>query len=320
MSSKSSTDPSPESEGADPRKKSRLPPLLSALRPKQWTKNVLLFAGLLFTLGQPLDHARNLLQALTAFFLFCLLSGSTYLVNDILDVEADRQHPRKCERAIAAGKLSIPNAWLFAAIGIVGTLIAAFSLNLKFGFAALTYLVLTLSYSFQLKHVVLVDVLTLASLFVVRAAAGAFVINVRVSEWLLMCTLLLALFLGLAKRRGELAAQGEKPTTRKILAEYSIPMLDQLITIVASTTIMAYTLYAFFSTNAVGGPDAPGVKRPYLMATIPFVVYGIFRYLYLSHKKGIGESPESALLEDRPLLVNVGLFVLVAAAAMALSR
>ena len=162
--------------------------------------------------------------------------------------------------------------------------------------------------------------LTLASLFVVRAAAGAFAIGVPVSEWLLMCTLLLALFLGLAKRRGELASQGDKPSTRKILAEYSIPMLDQMITIVAATTIVAYTLYAFFSTNNVGGSAATGAKRPYLMATIPFVIYGVFRYLYLSHKKGVGESPESALLEDRPLLVNVGLFVLVAAAAMALSR
>lgn len=307
-------------EGADPRKKSRLPPLLEALRPKQWTKNVLLFAGLLFTLGQPSDQWHNLLRALTAFFLFCLLSGSTYLINDILDLEADRQHPKKRFRPIPAGKLSVASAWTFAVIGIVGTLIAAFSLGVKFGFAALAYLTLTLLYSFVLKHVVLVDVLTLASLFVVRAAAGAFAIEVRVSEWLLMCTLLLALFLGLAKRRGELAAQGDRPSTRKILAEYSLAMLDQMITIVAATTIMAYTLYAFFSTNASGALGSEGVKRPYLMATIPFVIYGVFRYLYLTHKKGVGESPESALLEDRPLLVNVGLFVLVAAAAMALSH
>ena len=305
--------------GADPRRKSRLPPLLEALRPKQWTKNVLLLAGLLFTIGQPLDQVRHLAQALSAFFLFCLLSGSTYLINDILDIESDRQHPKKRFRPIPAGKLPVSSAWAFAAIGIGGTLIAAFSLNLKFGLAALTYLVLTLSYSFFLKHIVLVDVLTLASLFVVRAAAGAFAIDVRVSEWLLMCTLLLALFLGLAKRRGELAAQGDRPTTRKILAEYSLPMLDQMITIVAATIIMAYTLYAFFSTGA-SSPGAFETKRPWLMATIPFVLYGVFRYLYLSHKKGIGETPEAALLEDRPLLINVGLFVLAAAIAMALSR
>ena len=261
-------------------------------------------------------------KALSAFFLFCILSGSTYLINDILDIESDRQHPTKRFRPIPAGKLPVLSAWIFAVIGISGTLIAAFSLNLKFGLAALTYLLLTLSYSFVLKHIVLVDVLTLASLFMVRAAAGAFAIGVRTSEWLLMCTLLLALFLGLAKRRGELAALGSKPATRKILSEYTLPMLDQMITIVAATTIMAYTLYAFLSTSSgnSGGLGGFQNKRPWLMATIPFVLYGVFRYLYLSHKKGVGEAPEAALLEDRPLLINVGLFILVAAAAMALSR
>ncbi len=310
-----SNNESPEQqEGEKASKPSRLPPLLQALRPKQWTKNGLLFAGFLFTINQPRDQVHAAIQALIGFVLFCLLSGCTYLINDLLDIEADRQHPKKRKRPLAAGTLSVGAAKLTAAVGIPLALVAAFSLNLKFGLAALTYTTLTLCYSLFLKHIVLVDVLALAVLFVIRAAAGAFAIQVRVSEWLLMCTLLLALFLGLAKRRGELAAQGATPSTRAILAEYSLPMLDQLITLIAACTVMAYTQYAFFSTG-----DGTG-RRPYLMATIPFVLYGIFRYLYIVHKKGGGETPEATLIEDKPMLLNVALFILVAAAAMWLSR
>jgi 4-hydroxybenzoate polyprenyltransferase len=301
-------------EGEGAAKPSRLPPLLEALRPKQWTKNVLLFAGLLFTLNQPRHQLPVIGQALGAFVLFCLLSGCTYLINDLLDIQADRQHPKKRLRPLASGRLSVGVARAVAVLGIPLVLAAAFSLNLKFGLAALSYTTLTLCYSLVLKRLVLVDVLTLAVLFVIRAAAGAFAIQVPVSEWLLMCTLLLALFLGLSKRRGELAALGDAPPTRAILAEYSLPMLDQLITLIAACTVMAYTQYAFFSTGNGQG------RRPYLMATIPFVLYGIFRYLYLIHKKGSGETPETTLLEDRPMLLNVFFFVLVAAAVMTLSR
>ncbi len=283
----------------------RLPPLLEALRPKQWTKNLLLFAGLLFTQGEP--HPSSAFgTACAAFVLFCLLSGATYLINDLLDIEADRQHPKKQYRAIASGRLSVPAARLTALVLIPLTLIGAFSIGLKFGIAALSYLVLTLAYSLRLKHIVLVDVLTVSGLFVIRATAGAFAIQVPISEWLLLCTLLLALFLGLTKRRGELIALGERPATRPILAEYSLPLLDQMTTIVASACIMAYTLYTFFSQ----GPT--GQRRPWLMATIPFVLYGLFRYLYLSHRRGIGETPEATLIEDRPLLVTVILWALTA--------
>ncbi len=312
----SSSESDPETcEGEGAHTGVRLSPLLEALRPRQWTKNVLLFAGLLFTLNQPLDHTRHLVQSLLAFGLFCLLSGCTYLINDLLDIEADRRHPKKSLRPLASGRLSPNVAWAVALVGIPIFLALGFLLGVKFGLAVLCYLVLTLSYSFFLKRVVLVDVLTLAALFVIRAAAGAFAIGVSVSEWLLMCTLLLALFLGLSKRRGELAALGDAPPTRAILAEYSLPMLDQLITLIAATTVMAYTQYAFFSTGGVGTG-----RRPYLMATIPFVLYGIFRYLYLIHKKGGGETPEATLLEDRPMLLNVVLFIFVAAVAMTLSR
>lgn len=283
------------------------------MRPKQWAKNTLLFAGLLFTLDQQ-HELKHGFKALAGFFLFCFLSGLTYYINDLLDVEADRQHPKKRLRPIAAGRLPLAQARLLAGLGIPTLLVAARLLEYdlhgwpawKFFTTAVLYLVVTLCYSFYLKHQVIVDVLTLASLFVIRAVAGAFVINVPISEWLLLCTLLLALFLGLSKRRGELAALGEAPPTRAILREYNLPMLEQMITIVASACIMSYTLYTFFSKSQ------SGQSRPYLMATIPFVIYGLFRYLYLSHKKGIGEAPEAALVEDRALLLNVVLWALVA--------
>jgi 4-hydroxybenzoate polyprenyltransferase len=298
---------------ADTPPPSRLPAWLEAMRPKQWAKNTLLFAGLLFTQDQ--QHAlSHWLKTLAGFFLFCFLSGLTYYINDLLDVEADRQHPKKRFRPIPSGRLPVGMAKLMAALGIPLLLLAARLLEYdqsgwaawKFFTAVCLYLVITLSYSLVLKHQVIVDVLTLASLFVIRAAAGAFVINVPISEWLLLCTLLLALFLGLSKRRGELVALGAGTSTRAILKEYSLPMLEQMTTIVASACVMSYTLYTFFSKSQ------SGQSRPYLMATIPFVIYGLFRYLYLSHKKGMGEAPEAALLEDRALLVNVLLWALVA--------
>jgi 4-hydroxybenzoate polyprenyltransferase len=289
------------------------------MRPKQWAKNSLLFAGLLFTQDQhhtPLQW----LKTGAGFLLFCLLSGLTYYINDLLDVEADRQHPKKRLRPIAAGRLPVAQARWLAALGLPALLVAARLLQYDqsgpgawrfFGMAGL-YLGVTLLYSLVLKHHVIVDVLTLAALFVIRAAAGAFVINVPISEWLLLCTLLLALFLGLSKRRSELVALGEDTPTRVILKEYSLPMLEQMITIVASACVMSYTLYTFFSKSQTGQ------SRPYLMATIPFVIYGLFRYLYLTHKKNAGESPESVLVEDKPLLANIFLWALIAALALRL--
>ena len=296
---------------------SRLPAWLEAMRPKQWAKNALLFAGLLFT--QDRSHElTHWLKTFVGFLLFCLLSGLTYYINDLLDVAADRQHPKKRFRPIASGRLAVGTAKAMAVLGIPLLLVAARLIEYdltgwpawKFFSAAALYLIVTLLYSLVLKHIVIVDVLTLASLFVVRAAAGAFVINVPISEWLLLCTMLLALFLGLSKRRGELVALGEGTPTRVILAEYSLPMLEQMITIVASACVMSYTLYTFFSKSQTGQ------SRPYLMATIPFVLYGLFRYLYLTHKKGMGEAPEAVLVEDKPLIINVLLWALVAVIAL----
>ena len=283
--------------------------LLVALRPRQWTKNLLLFAGLLFTLDRthpPTDFRR----AALGFALFCTLSSVVYLVNDLADRAGDRLHPKKRFRPIAAGELSPQAATIAAvALGVSGTILS-FLLGASFGLIALVYLILTFAYSFWLKHVVIMDVLALAAGFVLRAIAGAVVIGVLISPWLILCTLMLALFLGLSKRRAELVAtrQAGATGTRRILEHYSPEMLDQMIVIVTSSCLMSYALYAAASPAAG--------RHPYLMATIPFVIYGIFRYLYLMHRPGAGaagESPDALLLEDRPMLLNVLLWGLTTA-------
>lgn len=299
----SQTKRSQQQEEAAPGNRRRLPAILAALRPKQWVKNGLVGAAALFTSDRP-RTLNDFIPLMLAIVVFCLVSGCTYIINDIRDVDNDRQHPKKKLRPIASGELRIPIALTFSVIGILTGLAAANWVGPKFFAATLAYLVITLAYSLWLKHIVILDVLTLAGLFVIRAAAGAFAINVGMSEWLLLCTLLLALFLGLAKRRGEVSAHGTSGSTRAILQEYNIPMLDQLLTIAASSCIMAYTLYSFFSET--------GKSHPYLMATIPFVLHGIMRYLYLIHRHGVGETPEATLFEDKPLVATVILYALAA--------
>lgn len=290
---------------------SRLVGLFLALRPKQWTKNALLFAGLLFTLDQfhPPEH---FVRVGFGFLVFCCLSGCAYLLNDVADIEADRQHPKKRYRPIASGQVPPGTALVAAGLLTPLALYGAWMINRPFFVCALLYFVVTLAYSFSLKHIVLLDLMAIAAGFVLRAAAGSFAVGVYSSEWLLICTTLLALFLGLAKRRGELVAMGDNALTRRILADYSIPMLDQMITIVASACLMAYSLYTFFSNTGRG--------RPHLMATIPFVIYGLFRYLYLTHRKNLGEAPDAVLLEDKPLLVNILLWVATILIVMQIGR
>ena len=280
--------------------------LLVSLRPKQWTKNLLLFAGLLFTLGGR-HEASQFGRAALGFVLFSVLSGVVYLVNDLADREADRRHPRKRRRPIASGELGSGLALGAAVVlGLIG-LVGSFALGLGFGTVALLYFAMTLGYSFYFKHVVLLDVLVLAAGFVFRAIAGAIVIGVSISSWLILCTLMLALFLGLSKRRAELISLqlAGTPTTRRILDEYSPAMLDQMIVIVTSSCLMSYALYTINSDTAHAHPT--------LMATIPFVIYGIFRYLYLMHRHSLGEAPDAVLLEDRPMLINVLLWGLTTA-------
>lgn len=272
--------------------------LLVSLRPRQWTKNLLLFAGLLFTLDQ--KHAgADFGRAALGFVLFSLLSSVVYLINDLLDRDSDRRHPKKCRRPIASGELSPRAAGTAAFVLGAVSLVLSFRLSLPFGLVALIYFGLTAWYSLLLKHVVIVDVMTVAAGFVLRAIAGAVVIGVLISPWLIQCTAMLALFLALSKRRAELTAmqQGEIVGTRRILDEYSPALLDQMIVIVTSASLMSYALYTIESEAAS--------RHHLLMLTIPFVVYGIFRYLYLIHNRALGESPDALLLEDKPLLLAV---------------
>jgi 4-hydroxybenzoate polyprenyltransferase len=268
-------------------------------------KNLILFAGILFTLDRAHPFA-DWLRVGAGFLIFCLLSSAVYVFNDIADRETDRLHPTKRWRPIAAGQLAPRTAALAGVALLLGSLPASFAISRLFGLVATAYFLLTLAYSFRLKHVVILDVLILSAGFVLRAVAGAVAISVPISAWLLVCTTLAALLLGLAKRRAELTAlQDDAGKHRPILDEYTPELLDQMITVVTSATLMAYALYTFNSPTARG--------HHYLMATIPFVIYGIFRYLYLVHRKGVGGSPTSELFEDKPLLLAIALWGLASA-------
>lgn len=275
--------------------------LLRSLRPKQWAKNVLLYAGVVFA-GE-LGDLSLVVLATAAFGVFCALSAAAYLVNDLFDAESDTAHPRKRHRPIAAG---IVPRWLAGTAALLlaaGGLAGAGFVNPQFLAAAAGYLALTLGYSVLLKNVLLVDVLALALGYVLRAAAGAIAVDVAISPWLLLCTILVALFIGLTKRRHELLLLDEAASDhRRILDEYSGPLLDQLISLVSSATLIAYALYTFFSEH--------GRNNELLVVTLPFVVYGLFRYLYLVYKRGEGGSPEDLIFSDVPMLVCVALWAL----------
>jgi 4-hydroxybenzoate polyprenyltransferase len=275
--------------------------LVLSLRPSQWTKNLIIFAGLLF--GQRLLDPGAVVYSLAAFAVFCALSGVVYLINDVADREADRQHPLKRLRPIAAGELPVATALGVAAVLGTGALAAAFLLRFEFGLAAAAYVAMLGLYSGPLKHIVIIDVLTIAIGFVLRAAAGAIVIAEPVSHWLLIVTILLALFLALSKRRHELVLLADGATNhRRILQEYSPYLLDQMISVVTASTLVAYAFYTVSAeTIQKFGTDRLGL-------TLPFPLYGIFRYLYLVHQKEGGGSPSDMLLNDKPLLTCVALW------------
>jgi 4-hydroxybenzoate polyprenyltransferase len=297
-------------ERVDPPSMAARPVILSlvlSLRPSQWTKNLLIFGGLMF--GQRLMDLRSVLQASAAFVIFCLLSGVVYLVNDIADRDADRRHPVKRSRPIASGALPLSVAAWAAAVLAGVALTAAFWLRPLFGVLALSYLLLLGAYSGPLKHVVIIDVLTIAIGFVLRAAAGAVAIDVAISHWLYVLTILLALFLALSKRRHELVLLADGATGhRRILEEYSPYLLDQMIAVVTASTIVAYAFYT------VSPETIQKFGTDYLGLTLPFPLYGIFRYLYLVHQKEGGGSPSEMLLTDRPLLICIALWALTMAA------
>jgi 4-hydroxybenzoate polyprenyltransferase len=275
--------------------------ILVSLRPRQWVKNLFVFGGLVFG-HQLLTPA--LWTALAAFVVFCGLSGAIYLLNDVADRDKDRLHPDKRRRPVAAGRLPVGHAVAVAVTLIAGGLGAAAWLSPPFALAALAYVLLLSAYSAWLKHVVIVDVLVVALGFVLRAAGGALAIGVAISGWLLICTVLLALFLALGKRRHEvLTLEAEAARHRPILAEYSAALLDQMIAVVTASTVTAYALYTM-SPETVAR-----FHTPLLPATLPFVLYGIFRYLYLLYHRHLGGSPSDILLQDRPLLVNTLLWL-----------
>jgi 4-hydroxybenzoate polyprenyltransferase len=275
--------------------------LLRAARPLQWTKNLLVFAGIVF--AAELDDPERWARALLLFVAFCAGSSAAYLVNDVRDAEQDRAHPVKRTRPVASGALA-PRVALAAAaaLAVLALLVAA-----PTGAGALAivacFLVLQLAYTLGLKDVVLIDGLVIAGLFVLRAAAGAVGIDVRLSPWLVLCTGLLALFLALGKRRGELVLVGADLTPgRPVLTGYSLELVDQLLAVVTAATISAYSIYTFTATDSEA-----------MMLTIPFVIFGLFRYLYLMHKHDLGEEPDRVALSDVPILVTVALWVATAA-------
>src|SRR5882724_9141451 len=271
--------------------------VLVSLRPRQWVKNLFVFAGLVF--GQ-----RLFTPAVCAFAIFCGLSGAIYLVNDVADREKDRVHPKKRGRPIAAGRLPVRVALGVAAVLVAVGLLAAARISAGFLLVAVAYVVLLTAYSAWLKHVVIVDVLTVALGFVLRALGGTLAIDVAVSGWLLICTILSALFLALGKRRNEyLTLEADAARHRPILAEYSAGLLDQMIAVVTASTVTAYALYTM-------SPETVAKFHTQLLpATLPFVLYGIFRYLYLLYRRQLGGNPSELFLNDRALLVNTACWI-----------
>ena len=276
-----------------------------SLRPRQWVKNLFVFAGLVF--AQKL-FTPSVWPALGAFAVFCALSGSVYLLNDAADREKDRLHPDKKWRPIASGRLPAGTAVTAAAVLVVAALAGSLVLSRPLAVVALAYAVLLGAYSVWLKHLVIVDVIVVAIGFVLRAVAGAVAIDVGISGWLLICTVLMALFLALGKRRHEYLTLGEAAVRhRPILAEYSAGLLDQMIAVVTASTVTAYALYTM-------SPETVAKFETHLLpVTLPFVLYGIFRYLYLLYRRQLGGNPSELFLNDGPLLVNTLLWILAVA-------
>ncbi len=274
--------------------------LLRTMRPKQWTKNAAVFAALIF--DAKVFQAGPLLRTLAGFVLLCAVTGAVYIINDLADIEKDRQHPTKRNRPLPSDALPAPAAIAGAVVLLGVALPLAFWLDVYFGLLAAGYLVLQLAYTFILKNQVIVDVIVISAGFVIRVGAGVPLVPAdRFSPWLYVCTTLLALFLGFGKRRQELVLlQGSAKNHRAILGEYSIPFLDEMINVVISAAIVAYSLYTFTAVNVP--------PNHLMMLTIPFPIYGLFRYLYLIHIRGEVAAPDEVLLKDRPIQLTVVLW------------
>ncbi len=282
--------------------------LIKTMRPRQWTKNFFVFVPLFFD-GKVLDPS-SLIKALIAFGLMCLMSSAVYLMNDLADIESDKQHPIKKFRPLPAGQLSPQVARMASILFALGSLIIAFFLEMGFGIIILSYLIVQIGYTFWLKHVVIFDIMIVAAGFVLRIAAGVAVIEVeRFSPWLYLFGGFLALFLILGKRRHELVLLGENAGNhRAILKEYNLDLIDRLLSTVTTSAIISYSLYTFL---AEGLPD-----NNFMMLSIPFLLFGIFRYLYLIHVKEEGGTPEEVFLRDRVLQSTLILYALVVFVAL----
>ncbi len=275
---------------------------IKELRPKQWTKNLLVFAALIFTIP---DITVNMVYAAVAgFILFSFVSGAVYILNDFVDLELDRQHPTKKNRPMASGDLPPVIAICAGSILLLASLVTSYYLSTWFGLILTIYFVLNVAYSFYLKNVVIIDVMVIATGFVLRAAGGAYVIDVPMTPWFIICTMLLALFLAISKRRHELTlveqVGGAEGDYRKVLNSYSTRLLDEMNSIVTTATIISYALFTFTSGHTLN-----------LMWTIPLVIYGIFRYLYLIHIENKGGQPDEILLQDKPILITVLLYTVL---------
>ncbi len=280
---------------------------LRLVRPKQWTKNGFVLAGVVF--AEKAFSTTQVVYALLAFAVFCVLSGAVYAANDVLDVEEDRKHPLKRFRPVASGAISPRSALAFAAVLAMAALAVGFLvLPVGVGIAGIAYLVLQVFYTTILKHTAILDVMSISAGFVIRALAGVAAVGVAISPWLIVCTGLLTLFLGFSKRRHEIATLGEGAVGhRRNLQDYSVPLLDEMMNIMISATLIAYTLYTFTVYEAE--------DEIFMMASIPFVVYGVFRYMLLVHRDG-GGNPDTLLLSDRPLQVALLLWLVVVMAAI----
>jgi 4-hydroxybenzoate polyprenyltransferase len=283
--------------------------IIKTSRPHHWVKNLVVFAALIF--ARKYGDSHSVILTIKAFVAFCLAASAVYFLNDIADREKDRLHPAKMNRPIASGKLPLGVAWPITAILLIAGVLIGYSLGLEFSILFGLYIFLNIIYSLGLKNVVIIDVMCLAFGFVLRAAGGGAAIDVPISSWLLICTTLLALFLGFAKRRHELVMLGNDAIThRQALAHYSPYFLDQMISVVTASTVVAYTFYT----------TSPEVKEKFgtgdLVLTVPFVLYGIFRYLYLVHQRDQGGNPTKLLVTDIPLLICVALWIIAVLAIL----
>ncbi|HPD01681.1 MAG TPA: decaprenyl-phosphate phosphoribosyltransferase [Acetivibrio sp.] len=272
---------------------------ISLVRPKQWIKNLFVFSALIF--AKLVFEPVYLRTVFLAFLSFCMISSCVYILNDIVDMEKDRLHPKKKTRPIASGLISKTEAWIFLAVLLPVSVAAGFLLQVYFGLILVVYFVNNVLYSVAVKHMVILDVMSIALGFLLRVIGGGVVIEVYISQWILLCTLLLSLFLGFSKRRNELVVlENGADSHRKILKEYSLEFIDNMLSIVTASTVMAYSLYTFSSKN-----------NYFMMLTIPFVLYGIFRYQYIIYMKKEGGSPEETVLSDIPLIVCIFLWVVI---------